>query len=143
MMELGATICTPRSPQCLVCPVITWCATRGTEDTKPQAARYRKQVHYALARKGDSILLVQRPTDANAWPGCGSFPKLSLPRQSHWQSFATPSPTLIMKSRLCPLRRDCVRDLNSDARWFTRKQWQKLALTGLTRKVLRKLAPAT
>src|SRR5271155_6009738 len=29
MMELGATICTPRAPQCLVCPLITWCATRG------------------------------------------------------------------------------------------------------------------
>ena len=32
-----------------------------------------------------------------------------------------------------------VRTLDSNARWFTRKQWQKLALTGLARKVLRKL----
>ena len=33
-----------------------------------------------------------------------------------------------------------VRSLNSNARWFTRKECQKLPLTGLTRKVLRKLA---
>ncbi len=28
MMELGATICTPRSPQCLLCPVGEFCAAR-------------------------------------------------------------------------------------------------------------------
>jgi adenine-specific DNA glycosylase len=32
-----------------------------------------------------------------------------------------------------------VRALNGNARWVTRKQLQKLALTGLARKVLRKL----
>jgi adenine-specific DNA glycosylase len=31
------------------------------------------------------------------------------------------------------------RALDDKARWFTQKQWRKLALTGLTRKVLRKL----
>ena len=34
-----------------------------------------------------------------------------------------------------------IRSLDGNARWFTRPQWQKLALTGLTRKVLRRLAP--
>ena len=34
-----------------------------------------------------------------------------------------------------------VRSLDGNARWFTQKQWQKLALTGLARKVLRKLVP--
>src|SRR5580698_2904629 len=29
MMELGATVCTPRAPSCLMCPVIELCATRG------------------------------------------------------------------------------------------------------------------
>ncbi len=29
MMELGATVCTPRGPACLTCPVIELCATRG------------------------------------------------------------------------------------------------------------------
>ena len=29
MMELGATVCTPRAPGCLMCPVVELCATRG------------------------------------------------------------------------------------------------------------------
>ena len=29
MMELGATLCLPRQPQCLLCPVSDLCATRG------------------------------------------------------------------------------------------------------------------
>ena len=32
MMELGATVCLPRQPQCLLCPVSDLCATRGELD---------------------------------------------------------------------------------------------------------------
>jgi len=38
MMELGATICLPRSPQCLLCPVATFCAGRklGIAESLPE-----------------------------------------------------------------------------------------------------------
>ena len=42
MMELGATICTPRLPQCLLCPLISWCGTRG-QDCDPPAGRAQAQ----------------------------------------------------------------------------------------------------
>ena len=77
MMELGATICTPRAPQCLVCPLITWCATRGADAPKPQPARKRRQLHYALARQGNSILLVQRPADATRMAGMWELPEIA------------------------------------------------------------------
>lgn len=37
MMDLGATVCTPRSPKCLICPVAPWCAARvsGAPETFP------------------------------------------------------------------------------------------------------------
>jgi A/G-specific adenine glycosylase len=37
MMDLGATVCTPRSPKCLICPVAPWCAARvsGAPETYP------------------------------------------------------------------------------------------------------------
>jgi len=37
MMELGATICLPRSPQCLICPVFSFCEARklGIQDELP------------------------------------------------------------------------------------------------------------
>ena len=33
LMELGATLCTPRNPQCLVCPVANDCKTQGEHPT--------------------------------------------------------------------------------------------------------------
>jgi len=144
MMELGATICTPRSPQCLVCPLMPWCATRGADTPKPQAARKRKQIHYTFVRKGSSILLVQRRADAQRMAGMWELPELHaesgeepLAKFRHsitdtdYDVFVVPAPSL------------SARSLDGSARWLIRKQWEKLALTGLTRKILRKLAPAT
>src|SRR5271170_8278563 len=37
MMELGATICLPRAPLCLHCPVFSMCKTRGEHLTTPRA----------------------------------------------------------------------------------------------------------
>ncbi len=144
MMELGATICTPRAPQCLICPLISWCATRGIEAPKPQAARKRQKVHYALARKGDSILLVQRHDDWRRMAGMWELPDLPgrtkaepLAKFRHsitdtdYEVFVVRAPAALVKS------------LNGQGRWCNARQWQKLALTGLTRKVLRKLGAAT
>jgi len=43
MMELGATVCTPQSPQCLLCPVTQFCQARklGIADSLP--ARRKKR----------------------------------------------------------------------------------------------------
>jgi A/G-specific adenine glycosylase len=143
MMELGATICTPRSPQCLVCPLITWCATRGAEDSKAQAARHRKQVHYALARKGESILLVQRPTDAKRMAGMWELPEVVASKAEPLAKFRHSITDTDYEVSVVSASSQLLRKLDGQSRWFARKQWQKLAITGLTRKVLRKLAPAT
>ena len=56
MMELGAIICTPRAPQCLLCPVATHCEARklGIAETLPEARKKRDTVDVALA----SLVLV-------------------------------------------------------------------------------------
>jgi A/G-specific adenine glycosylase len=50
MMELGATICLPRSPQCLLCPVATFCAGRrlGIAETLPEKRKKRATVSVQL-----------------------------------------------------------------------------------------------
>jgi A/G-specific adenine glycosylase len=62
LMELGATVCTPRLPRCDACPIAASCATRG--DAVPRAApRVRAptvRVALALARRGDALLLERR-----------------------------------------------------------------------------------
>ena len=142
MMELGATICTPRAPQCLVCPLNEWCRSRGADALKPQAPRKRRQLHYALARNGESILLVRRPTGEKRMAGMWELPELfaanaekPLAKFRHsitdtdYEVSIVRAPTALLQS------------VEGNARWFTRRQWQRLAITGLTRKVLRKLAP--
>jgi len=50
MMELGATICTPRSPQCLLCPVAKFCRARklGLQDVIPEKRKKRATVSVLL-----------------------------------------------------------------------------------------------
>jgi A/G-specific adenine glycosylase len=51
MMELGATICTPRSPQCLLCPVAKFCRARklGIQELIPEKRKKRATVEVQLA----------------------------------------------------------------------------------------------
>ena len=67
MMELGATICLPRNPQCLVCPVSALCEARkqGRQNELPVKIRRGRQhrVERVLLaiRKGNEMLFWQRP----------------------------------------------------------------------------------
>jgi A/G-specific adenine glycosylase len=143
VMELGATICMPRVPQCLVCPLYKWCQSRGADVLKPQARRKRKRLHYTLARQGESILLVQRPLDAKRMAGMWELPELSAApaNEEALAKFRHSITDTDYEVSILPSPAALVQSLGDTARWFTRKQWQKLALTGLTGKVLRKLAP--
>ncbi|MFL9840009.1 A/G-specific adenine glycosylase [Sphingomonas sp. ST-64] len=67
MMDLGATICTPRSPKCLLCPLADRCDARaeGAPESYPfkakKAARpVRHATFFWLEREGQ-VLLVRRP----------------------------------------------------------------------------------
>lgn len=51
MMELGATVCTPKSPQCLICPVAQFCEGRklGIAGDLPEKRKKRTTVEVLLA----------------------------------------------------------------------------------------------
>ena len=51
MMELGATLCTPKSPQCLLCPVAQFCEGRkqGIAESLPEKRKKRATVEVVLA----------------------------------------------------------------------------------------------
>lgn len=83
LMELGALICTPRNPQCLVCPVKNLCAAfrEGRTEELPnlgkrQAATARSIVAFAIEHKG-KFLVRQRPAgvvNAHLW----EFPNVEI-----------------------------------------------------------------
>ncbi|MEE2757238.1 MAG: A/G-specific adenine glycosylase [Myxococcota bacterium] len=68
MMELGATVCTPKKPKCLLCPVMDLCRARQEIDPETLPVRVPKkkrpviQMVAGLTRTNNgSIWLVRRP----------------------------------------------------------------------------------
>jgi A/G-specific adenine glycosylase len=67
LMDLGATICTPRGPACAICPVMADCRARGRADierlpVKPpkKAKPHRHGIAHWIEREG-RLWLVRRP----------------------------------------------------------------------------------
>ncbi|PLS22899.1 A/G-specific adenine glycosylase [Neptunicoccus cionae] len=81
VMDLGATICTPRSPACGICPWMADCAARLAGDAAslprktPKAAKpIRLGVAYVAERTDGAVLLERRPDKGLlggmlGWPG--------------------------------------------------------------------------
>ena len=68
MMDLGATVCTPRRPSCVVCPWNSNCAafTRDDQETFPRRAprlegKLRRGAAFAVCRADGAVLLRTRP----------------------------------------------------------------------------------
>ena len=82
MMELGATICLPRAPLCLECPVYALCSTRGEHPTPPRAPQLSRPIAYLLdlrkRRTATDVLLERRPDDASLMPSMYELPALPL-----------------------------------------------------------------
>lgn len=81
LMELGATVCLPRKPQCLACPLSELCRARaaGAADQLPVKTKGRKPVSqertlFWIAR-GDDLLVWQRPPQSKLMPGFWELPE--------------------------------------------------------------------
>lgn len=80
MMELGATICALRQPQCLLCPVAEHCAARklGRQSEFPRktlkAAPIAVEQRLLVIRKNGALLLWQRGPDSKRMAGFWELP---------------------------------------------------------------------
>lgn len=81
IMDLGATVCVRRNPDCLLCPLAEACVARASERQHelpaPRKARERPQrevVMLLVHREDASVLLVQRPP-TGIWGGLWSPPE--------------------------------------------------------------------
>jgi A/G-specific adenine glycosylase len=78
LMELGALICTPRSPRCGVCPVAAFCAAlaEGLQEELPAKKPRRRTVKVAercaLITREDTVLLEQQ--SGARWRGLWKLP---------------------------------------------------------------------
>jgi A/G-specific adenine glycosylase len=82
MMELGATICLPRTPLCLQCPVLELCRTRGEHVTGARAKMQSRTVAHLLALRkrgvATEVLLERRAADASLMAGMLELPGLPV-----------------------------------------------------------------
>ena len=80
VMELGATICTPRNPRCGECPVREFCAAfaAGTQNERPAPKKAKPLPHEDTAvpviQRGGDVLLVRRRVTARLG-GMWAFPQ--------------------------------------------------------------------
>jgi A/G-specific adenine glycosylase len=87
MMELGATVCTPRVPRCAACPVAPWCRARkmGQVEKIPAARKKRETERVELAAAvfldGFGYTLLVNPGRADAdgyFSGLWQFPAVEV-----------------------------------------------------------------
>ena len=140
MMELGATVCTPRAPACLACPVVELCATRGELASASKAVRQKKrEIHYALDVRDGEVFLVQRPRDASLMAGMWELPEIS-PLRSHAKPVFTVKHSITVTDYTVRVwRHNPPEHLPGKRIAFARLP--RLAMTGLTRKILLRVAP--
>lgn len=81
LMELGATICLPRGPKCLLCPVAELCEARaaGRQNELPvlgaREARTRVDRTVLVVEKNGRVLLWQRAADDRRLAGFWELPE--------------------------------------------------------------------
>ena len=88
MMELGATVCTPREPRCEACPVARWCRARalGIALRLPAPRRKPKPVRLALSAAilldplGRTLLVRQKSEHSALFSSLWQFPAVESAR---------------------------------------------------------------
>lgn len=97
MMDLGATVCTPRKPKCMLCPVAEACDARaaGIQEALPRKAAKadkptRRGVAYWLINPQGAVLLRRRDVDGllggmAELPSAGWEPGGSAPLDVDWR----------------------------------------------------------
>ncbi|MCM3080370.1 MULTISPECIES: A/G-specific adenine glycosylase [Brevibacillus] len=87
LMELGAMVCSPRSPQCLTCPVFDYCIARreGVQEELPNKGKAKppRPVHLqvALIVRDGAVMINKRP-EQGLLAGMWEFPMVETDVES-------------------------------------------------------------
>jgi A/G-specific adenine glycosylase len=151
MMELGATVCLPRNPQCLVCPLREPCKTRGEHKTTPRPSMESREVAYGLCVRSAGaeeqtnlaeVLLEQRPASMSVMPGLWELPVLRNPIIAADEVRMTVRHAIMNVNYIVRIRDVDLQEQTTlaagcgERRWVPLDEAAGMALTGLARKVL-------
>jgi A/G-specific adenine glycosylase len=134
MMELGAVLCLPRQPKCVLCPVNVLCLTRGERPRPQLPKRQRKrEICYVLQVRDRRVLLVQRPCEAALMAGMWELPEILSPNGA--RPWLTLRHSITATDYSVRVFRGVAPEVNG--KWIHRSRFAHLPLTGLARKILR------
>lgn len=143
MMELGATICLPRKPQCLLCPVAEFCAARaaGTQDRLPVKTKKTKSVDIDrtlfVIQRGDKLLFHQRPPDSSLMPGFYELPEPEhLPRAVVADQVGMFRHGITHHNYTFRVFHATVKRVPGSLHWLAPDQWAALPLSTIAKKAL-------
>ena len=163
VMDLGATLCTPRNPQCLICPVQDLCKgfAKGSPEKYPVKTRKLKRSveHLTLlwAERADGSVWLERRPASGVWGGLYCLPIFEnegvllayLPTliRERIKHLATFKHVLTHKDmHLSPIKvqysarqKMPASSQEPQGQWFLADEWPKLGLPAPIRKLLEKL----
>ncbi|SEM32020.1 A/G-specific DNA-adenine glycosylase [Paenibacillus sp. cl141a] len=106
LMELGALICTPKSPKCLVCPVMEHCSARleGKEESlpiktkaKPPRPEYRLTAIVEGTGVHEGKILIRKRPAAGLLAGMWELPHVIVPADGSSVPAAMPEETAMIR----------------------------------------------
>jgi A/G-specific adenine glycosylase len=143
MMELGATVCIPGDPRCLVCPVAAQCQAREKQLQRqlPVKLRAIRQLDISgillIIVQGDSILLWQRPAESSRMPGFWELPEASrLPQAKVGRDLGIVRHTITFHKYTFSVHEATVRSIPDGYKWVSRAELAKLPASTILRKAL-------
>ncbi|GHA82947.1 A/G-specific adenine glycosylase [Algimonas arctica] len=153
VMDLGATVCTPRSPLCDSCPWSDWCEAleAGDQTAYPKKAPKKKQPirfggAYVMMRDG-AVWLRRRPSEGllggmmevptSEWADV--MPSVVPPVEADWSRSPAPVKHVFthFELRLDVYRTEIDGDPDGEGRWVACEALSTVALPSLFKKVLR------
>jgi A/G-specific adenine glycosylase len=161
LMELGATLCTPKSPGCLLCPLAEACVARRdgrqAELPVPKPKPEKKQVELLslLVWQRGRVLLERRPLEGRM-AGMWELPTRELTEHGLWpegwidpelepgEVLGSVSHGITVHRIRCEVRRGAFHaaggrlDPGGPLAWHATERLPELGLTGMTKKVLAK-----
>jgi A/G-specific adenine glycosylase len=143
VMELGATICTPSDPKCLVCPVAGFCEGRraGRERELPvksrNGQRRREYTRLLIVERDLSLLVWQRPATSKRLAGFWELPQPSmLPGVRVGIRIGEFEHSITNTSYTIAVHMATVRSIPSDVTWVPVSRLTELPLSTIARKAI-------
>lgn len=149
MMELGATVCLPKVPMCLRCPVHAGCRTRGAHPAAPARRMLSRKISLALVQRKDwpksELLLELRPPDAPQMPGMWELPEVKQGREISDSQLLTIRHSITNTNYYVTVYGLHASDHKGlvpaagERKWVPLVELHNRPLTGLARKILKRL----